>query len=381
MRVYGRRKIGHTQTVTFRGVLLAAVLAALLAPALARAEVRTATVTDPQDAPAPADGAPKSPDLQALKVTYDSGAGTVTATATFYESIAARKDETNITFELGGRPAGTQDCEITPGSTTISALMFAKQGTGLMTVDGYSPLITQSAASLSADGRTFTVRFVRPAGLAGLDLRCAAVDSVWTSAYTDPRCNYFDCPVTKIELDGVHKNAWFDGFAPVPAPPTNVAVTETTGSTLALAWQESDKSVTGFDVLRDGIVVGTTDRTSFIVPGLSCGQAYTLAVRADTPYSQSVETPVSGTTAACAQKAPAHVAVSTTKSSVNVTWGAVTGATSYAVTVGPHSATATGRGVTVTGLRCGTTYTVTVRAIGAGGRSGAAHAVARTKRC
>jgi chitodextrinase len=250
-----------------------------------------------------------------------------------------------------------------------------------MTVDGYDALITQSSASLSADGLTFRVRFASAAALAGLDLRCAAADSVWTSKYEDPGCNYFDCAVTKIELDGVHKNAWFDRFAPVPSAPTNVSVTGKTSSSLVLAWQEDDKSVTGFEVLRDGQVVGTTDKTSFTVPGLSCGQSYTLSVRADTRYAHSADAPVSGTTAVCALKAPGHVTVSTGKSSARVTWGATTGATSYVVTVGSHSAKATGHSVTVRGLRCGTTYAVTVRAIGPDGKSSAAHAVAHTKHC
>ncbi len=366
----------------FRGLVLVAAIAALLAPGLARAEVRTATVTDPQDVPAPANGAAKNPDLKSLAVTYDSVAGTVTAVATFWESITTRKDETNVTFELAGRPASGPDCEATPRAPTVSAFMFAKQGTGLMTVDGYDALITQSAAALSADGLTFMVRFVRPAALAGLDLRCAAVESLWTSRYTDPQCNYFDCPVTKIDIDAVYKNAWFDGFAPVPAPPTNVSVTGKTGNTLALSWQENDKSVTGFEVLRDGQVVGSTDKTSFTVPGLSCGQSYTLSVRADTPYAHSADAQVAGATAVCAPKAPAKVSVvRATSTSVTLAWGASADATSYTVSAGSHTAKASGHTATLTGLRCGKTYAVTVRAVGPGGMSGAVHAVAHTKHC
>ena len=365
----------------FRGLFVAAAVAALVAPGLARAEVRTATVSDPQDVPAPADGAAKNPDLKSLKVTFDSVAGTVSAAATFYESIATRKDETNVTFDLAARPTSGADCEAGPRAPTVSAFMFSKQGTGLMTVDGYDPLITQTSASLSADGLTFTVRFVRPAALAGLDLRCADVESVWTSKYTDPTCNYFDCPVTKIDLDPVYKNAWFDGFAPVPAPPTRVAVTGTTGNALVLAWEENDKSVTGYEVLRDGQVVGTTDKTSFTVPGLSCGQSYTLSVRADTPYTHSSEVAVAGTTAACPLMRPAHLAARATSTTVTVTWGASTGATSYIVSVGSRTATVTGRKATISGLRCGRSYTVGVRAVGPGRKSAVTRAVVRTKHC
>jgi hypothetical protein len=316
-----------------------------------------------------------------VKVTYDSTAGTVTATATFYESIAGRKDETDLTFDLGARPVGAANCEGGATAPTVSALMFAKQGTGLMTVDDYDALITQSSASLSADGLTFTVRFVRPAALSGLDLRCADVKSVWTSTYANPACNYYECPVTTSDVDPVYKNAWFDGFAPVPAAPTNVAIAGKTGTSLALVWQDDDKSVTGYDVLRDGQVVGTTDKTSFTVAGLSCGQSYTLTVRADTQYAHSSDVAVSGTTAVCPPKAPGRVAARATSRSVTVTWAASAGATSYTVSVGSRSTTVKGRQVTVSGLRCGKTYAVTVRAIGPGGKSGAAQVVARTKHC
>ncbi|MDX6412481.1 MAG: cellulose 1,4-beta-cellobiosidase, partial [Gaiellaceae bacterium] len=349
---------------------------------LAQADVRTATVNDPQDAPAPAAGAARDPDLKSLKVTYNSIAGTVVATATFYESIAARTAETNISFDLGGRPATTGfDCEV-GAATTISAFMFAKQGTGLMTVDGYDALITQSGASLSADGLTFTVTFVRPAALAGLDLRCANVLSVWTSKYTDPTCTYFDCAVTKIDLDPVYKNAWFDGFAPTPAAPTNVTVADATGSSVAVQWKDDDPSITGYEVLRDGQVVGTTSSTSFTVPGLSCGKSYTLSVRADTPYTHSADATVSARTAVCAPKSPAHVkVVGTTATTLTISWGARANVTQYVVQVGSHSGQTTATHLTVAGLRCGTRYTVVVRAVGPGGKSAPATVAGRTRPC
>jgi hypothetical protein len=202
------------------------------------------------------------------------------------------------------------------------------------------------------------------------------------SRYADPACNYFDCATIDTDVDIVHKNAWVPGFAPIPAPPKNVAVTSATGSTLALQWQEDDKSVTGFEVLRDGRVIGTTESTSFTVDDLSCGRSYTLSVRADTPYTHSTEVPVSGATTVCAPKAPAHLSVGhATRTSVTVAWGASANATGYTVSIGTRSIRTKGHKLTVTGLRCGRAYVVTVRAAGPGGSSGAARAVAHTKHC
>jgi hypothetical protein len=264
----------------------------------------------------------------------------------------------------------------------VEAFMFAKQGTGLMTVDGFDALITQSSARLSPDGLTFSVTFVHRAALAGLDLRCANVLSLWTSKYADPACTYFDCEVTKIDVDPVFKNTWFDGFAPVPAPPTNVEVSSATGSSIALQWQDADASVTGYEVLREGQVIGTTDKTSFTVPSLACGKSYAFSVRADTPYTHSSESSISASTAACAQKAPTHVSVvGTTRTSITVAWGAAANAGEYIVRVGAHSVRTKGTKATIGGLHCGTHYTVEVRAVHSGSTSPPARVAGRTKHC
>jgi hypothetical protein len=362
--------------------LLAIALAALVAPGLARAEVRTVTITDPQDAPAPAAGAAKNPDLKSVDITYDTTVGSIGLVVKFYESISARKAETNVTVDLGAAPGASSSCAAGPRANPLNILLFAKQGVGVLTMDFWPDVLLAPSAVLSADGLTFTARFVSRPALGDLAYRCAAVSSVWMSEYKNPACNYYECDTVNIDLDPVNKNAWFDGFAPVPAPPTHVAVAGATASTLALEWQEEDKSVTGYEVLRDGQVVGTTDKTSYTVAGLSCGRSYALSVRADTPYTHSTEIPVSGTTAVCAPKAPAHVSVaSTTRTSVTVAWGASAQATAYTVSVGTHTVQAHGSKVTVTGLHCGKSYAVTVRAVGPGGKSAAAHAVAHTKRC
>ena len=386
--MYEVAEIGHTTPVKSRGLRLLSLatlmLAAVcLAPGVASAVIRTVTITDPQDAPAPAAGAAKSPDLQSLQITYDNGAGSIVVVVRFFESIAARQDETDVTFGLGARPGETgYQCEAAPTAPALNTAVFMKQHTGVMILDGLDSVIGQSTASLSADGLTFTMRFAS-AALVGRDYRCAYVSSVWMSAYTLPvTCNFFGCPTTSSDLDLVDKNAWFDGFAPVPAAPTNVAVTSATANSLAVQWKDADTSVTGYEVLQDGQVVGTTTSTSFTVPGLACGKSYTVAVRADTSYTHSADTTVSAETTVCAPKSPARVkVVGTTATSLTVAWAAPAHATDYVVLVGSHSGRTTSTRLTVAGLHCGTKYAVKVHAVGPGGASASVTVAGRTRHC
>ena len=363
--------------------LAALVIAAVcLAPGVAAAGIRTVTIADPQDAPAPPAGGAKNPDLKSVAIRYDDQSGTIIAVASFYESIAARTAETNVTFDLGAIPVAKGACQASPRAAAAQGLLFVKQSIGLLSLEGYDPLILSSSAALSADGLTFTVRFAA-AALSGFDYRCADVSSVWMSAYTNPAiCNYFGCPTTSTDLDPVAKNAWFDGFAPTPAAPTNVAVTAATGSSVALRWQDADSSVTGYEVLRDGQVIGTTTATSFTVPNLACGKSYTVSIRADTPYAHSADSAVAATTAACAPKAPARVRVAgATATSLTVAWGAEANVTEYVVLVGSHSVRTKSTQLTVGGLRCGTHYAVKVHAVGPGGTSATVTVTGRTRHC
>jgi hypothetical protein len=383
-RVYDGRKIRHTEPMKIRGLLLLALAAflVLVAPGLARAAVRTVTITDPQDAPAPTAGAAKNPDLKSVEIHYDNVAGTVTVVVDFYESVKNRKDDTNVTFHFGATPGPTYACVHSPDVPLATGILYVRQGVDFLQVERVDQILQSTSSALSADGLTFVATFSSRATLAGQDWRCADVASVFMSSYTTPGCNYVGCPMADTELDPVYKNAWFDGFAPVPAAPTNVAVSSASGKSIALQWQDNDTSVTGYDVLRDGQVVGTTDKTTFTLAGLSCGTTYPLSVRADTPYTHSAAIPVSAATAVCAPMAPAHVSTAAaTSASVTVTWAASANATRYVVVVGSHTYRTTAKRLTVSGLHCGQHVSVTVRAVGPGGTSAPAVASARTRHC
>lgn len=67
-----------------------------------------------------------------------------------------------------------------------------------------------------------------------------------------------------------------------PSVPTNVVAASTTHSSVSLTWSASTDNigVTGYDVLRSNVVVGSTASTSFTVTGLSPSTTYTFAIRA-----------------------------------------------------------------------------------------------------
>ena len=66
-----------------------------------------------------------------------------------------------------------------------------------------------------------------------------------------------------------------------PTTPANLRVTATTPSSVSLAWDRaSDRWALGYEILRDGAVVGTAAGLTLRVNGLTPGATHTFAVRA-----------------------------------------------------------------------------------------------------
>ena len=67
-----------------------------------------------------------------------------------------------------------------------------------------------------------------------------------------------------------------------PAAPTGLTAGIPTGTTVGLTWTAATDNigVTGYDVLRDGVVVGSSTTTSFSDSGLTAETTYGYAVRA-----------------------------------------------------------------------------------------------------
>ncbi|MET0789301.1 MAG: glycosyl hydrolase [Cellulomonas sp.] len=178
-----------------------------------------------------------------------------------------------------------------------------------------------------------------------------------------------------------------------PSAPTNLAASGTTSTSTSLSWSGSTDNVgvTGYEVLRNGTVVGTASGTSYAASGLAASTTYSFTVRAlDAAGNRSASSgAVAVTTSAgggdtTAPSVPTGLTASgTTSSATSLAWGASTdnvGVAGYEVlrngaVVGSTAA----RTYTATGLAASTAYAFSVRAYdAAGNRSGASTAVTVT---
>jgi chitodextrinase len=182
--------------------------------------------------------------------------------------------------------------------------------------------------------------------------------------------------------------------ATAPAAPVSLRQVSTGRTELVLEWgaASDDTGVAGYTVYREGVPLLTTQRTSAAVTGLVCGAAYTLTLDAfDASGNRSPRRSIIANTAACGDNTPPTVPRSvrvtgSTASSISIAWqgseddSAVAGYRT-AVDGRPADATvATTR--TFTGLRCGSSYTLTVSAFdSAGNESDVAAVVAGTSPC
>ncbi len=166
-----------------------------------------------------------------------------------------------------------------------------------------------------------------------------------------------------------------------PTAPT-LSASGTTQTTTNLSWSGAtdNVAVTGYDVLRNGVVIGsTTTATTFAVTGLTASTAYTFNVRAKdaagnvSPNSNTVNvTTLAPATDTTPPTAPTLSASGTTSSSTNLSW---TGATDNVAVTGYDvlrngvviGSTTTATTYAATGLTASTAYTFNVRAKDAAG--------------
>ena len=136
--------------------------------------------------------------------------------------------------------------------------------------------------------------------------------------------------------------------------------------------------MSGYDLYRNGTSIGTTSATSRTFSSLTCGTSYTLGVDAfDAAGNKSAASTISASTAACpdtqAPTAPTGLTVTgSTTTSLSISWGASfdnVSVTGYDVYKGSTVAgtTSTFTSYTVSGLTCGTSYTLAVDAFDAAG--------------
>jgi acid phosphatase type 7 len=179
-----------------------------------------------------------------------------------------------------------------------------------------------------------------------------------------------------------------------PSAPAGLKVTLATATSIAISWTAStdNVAVAGYHVYRDWAAVATTTATSYTMTGLACGTSYTLSIDAyDAAGNRSAQTAVVAATAACtdsvAPTTPTNLkATGATASSVSFSWAGSSdnvGVAGYGVyRSGTRAATTTATNYTLTGLSCGTSYSIGVDAYdAAGNRSPQATLTITTSSC
>ena len=168
-----------------------------------------------------------------------------------------------------------------------------------------------------------------------------------------------------------------------PSKPGNLKVTSASATNVGVAWSPATDNVgvTGYDVYRGSTLTTTTPQTNATLTGLSCGNAYQVGVDAnDAAGNSSPPANMAVTTSPCpdsqAPSAPTNVTASTrTTTSIALTWAPATdnvGVAGYGVYNGGELVdTTAGTSGIVSGLTCGTNYTLAVDAFDGSGNSSA----------
>ena len=159
-----------------------------------------------------------------------------------------------------------------------------------------------------------------------------------------------------------------------PSKPGNLKVTSASATNVGVAWSPATDNVgvTGYDVYRGSTLTTTTPQTNATLTGLSCGNAYQVGVDAnDAAGNSSPPANMAVTTSPCpdsqAPSAPTNVTASTrTTTSIALTWAPATdnvGVAGYGIyNAGELVNTTAGTTGIVSGLTCGTNYTLAVDA-------------------
>ena len=75
-------------------------------------------------------------------------------------------------------------------------------------------------------------------------------------------------------------------------------MTATTTTSITVTWQ-AVPGATGYHAFKDGHLIGPATKPTFVFTGVSCGNAYTLAVTAYNKHGSSSKTPITAAPSAC----------------------------------------------------------------------------------
>jgi chitodextrinase len=181
----------------------------------------------------------------------------------------------------------------------------------------------------------------------------------------------------------VHLPAPYEDTVP-PTTPTGLTATSTTASSVGLSWTAStdDVAVTGYNILRNGVQLGTSTTTSYTDSTVASSTSYTYTVTAfDAAGNVSPPSNALAVTTPASTTPPviSNVAVSPSTTSATVTWTtdrASTSQVAYGTTSSYGSATTldptlvTSHSQTITGLSAGQLYHFRVSSTDNSGNTG-----------
>lgn len=190
---------------------------------------------------------------------------------------------------------------------------------------------------------------------------------------------FFDVSNTNFTI-----TAGSTGDTTAPTAPA-LSASGTTQTTTNLSWSGATDNVgvTGYDVYRGTILLGSTASTSYSATGLTASTAYTFSVKAkDAAGNISVSSNIVNVTTSAvagditAPSTPLNLTASgTTQTTTNLSWTASTdnvGVTGYDIYSGTSLlGNVAGTSANITGLVASTTYTYSVRAKDAAGNASA----------
>ncbi|MEI7509209.1 MAG: reprolysin-like metallopeptidase [Flavobacterium sp.] len=335
-----------------------------------------------------------------------TGATTTAGTELTVEALPSVARTMNFRLTVrdnhAGGPANNSDDMIVTVNATAGPFSVTSPNTAVSYAGGSSQTITWAVAGTTANGincANVDILLSTDGGTTWSTL-LAATPNDGTEAVTIP-----NTPGTtnRIMVKGTN-HIFFDvsntnftitaGSTDTVAPtaPTLVA-SGTTQTTTNLSWSGAtdNVAVTGYDVYKNGVLLGSTASTTYAVSGLTASTTYSFTVKAkDAAGNASVASnavsvitlaPVADTTA---PTAPTLSASGTTTTATNLSWSGATdnvGVTGYNVYQGTTllGSTTTATTYAVTGLTASTAYTFTVKAKDAAGNiSVASNAVSVT---
>ena len=273
---------------------------------------------------------------------------------------------TNFTISAGAAPdtvAPTAPTLSASGTTETTTNLSWSGATDNVAVTGYDVFRNGALIGSTTTATTFAVT-----GLTASTVYSFTVKSKDAAGNVSPDSNAVSVTTLTPAPDTTAPNA-----------PT-LSASGTTQTTTNLSWSGAtdNVAVTGYDVLRNGALIGsTTTATTFAVTGLTASTAYTFNVRAkdaagNVSLNSNTVTVTTLTPDTTAPTAPTLSASGTTQTTTNLSW---TGATDNVAVTGYDvlrngtliGSTTTATTFAVTGLTASTAYTFNVRAKDAAG--------------